>query len=141
MNAVIYPVYFHRNFERRWATRMAEAEPRRLRREGTDTCECGNVVGVPRSFGHLPIGITHEIAADRELILLAGNPSGGISMTLQFPNHSRSYDRTRQAVRFWGYDTSIEYSFFVTVDALQRVEPHLRRDEEAFSARSMPIVI
>ena len=60
MNAVIYPVYFHRNFERRWATRMAEAEPRRLRREGTDTCECGNVVGVPRSFGHLPIGITHE---------------------------------------------------------------------------------
>jgi len=73
-----------------------------------------------------------KIAADRELILLAGNPSGGISMTLQFPNHSRSYDRTRQAVRFWGYDTSIEYSFFVTVDALQRVEPHLRRDEEGF---------
>jgi hypothetical protein len=53
-------------------------------------------------------------------------------MTLQFPNHSRSYDRTRQAVRFWGYDTSIEYSFFVTVGALERVEPHLRRDEEGF---------
>src|SRR5258708_1570740 len=53
-------------------------------------------------------------------------------MTLQFPNHSRSYDRTRQAVRFWGYDTSIEYSFFVTVDALARVEPHLRREEEGF---------
>jgi len=46
-------------------------------------------------------------------------------VTLQFPNHSRSYDRTRQAVRFWGYDTSIEYSFFVTVDALERVEPRL----------------
>ena len=53
-------------------------------------------------------------------------------MTLQFPNHSRSFDRTRQAVRFWGYDTSIEYSFFVTVDALEPVEPHLRRDEEGF---------
>jgi hypothetical protein len=26
---------------------------------------------------------------------------GRMSMTLQFPNHSRSYDRTRQAVRFW----------------------------------------
>ena len=53
-------------------------------------------------------------------------------MSLTFPNHSRSYDRTRQAVRFWGYDTSIEYSFFVTVDALERVEPHLRHDEEGF---------
>jgi uncharacterized protein DUF1488 len=53
-------------------------------------------------------------------------------MTLQFPNHSRSYDRTRQAVRFWGYDTSIEYSFFVTVGALERVEPHLRHDEDGF---------
>jgi hypothetical protein len=53
-------------------------------------------------------------------------------MTLQFPNHSRSYDRTRQAVRFWGYDTSIEYSFFVTIGALERVAPHLRRDEEGF---------
>jgi hypothetical protein len=53
-------------------------------------------------------------------------------MTLQFPNFSRSYDRTRQAVRFWGYDTSIEYSFFVTVGALQRVEPLLTRDEAGF---------
>jgi Protein of unknown function (DUF1488) len=53
-------------------------------------------------------------------------------VTLKFPNYSRSYDRTRQAVRFWGYDTSIEYSFFVTVDALERVDPHLRRDEEGF---------
>jgi hypothetical protein len=62
----------------------------------------------------------------------AAGGQGRICMTLQFPNHSRSYDRTRQAVRFWGYDTSIEYSFFVTVDALERVEPHLRRDEEGF---------
>jgi hypothetical protein len=53
-------------------------------------------------------------------------------MTLKFPNHSRSYDRTRRAVCLWGYDTSIEYSFFVTVGALERVEPHLRRDEEGF---------
>jgi hypothetical protein len=27
--------------ERRWATRMAGAKPRRSRREGRDTCECG----------------------------------------------------------------------------------------------------
>jgi len=50
-------------------------------------------------------------------------------MTLQFPNHSRSYDRTRRAVRFWGYDTALEYSFFVTIDALQMVEPRLKHDE------------
>jgi hypothetical protein len=63
---------------------------------------------------------------------MARNLDGRISMTLQFPNHSRSYDRTRQAVRFWGYDTSMEYSFFVTVDALERMEPRLKRDEEGF---------
>lgn len=53
-------------------------------------------------------------------------------MPLQFPNLSRSYDQTRRAVRFWGYDTSMEYSFFVTVDALEQVEPRLKRDEEGF---------
>jgi hypothetical protein len=47
MNAIIYPIDFHRDFERRWATRMAGAKPRRSRREGTDTCECGNVVTAP----------------------------------------------------------------------------------------------
>jgi hypothetical protein len=45
MNAIIYPVYFHRNFERRWATRMTGLEPRRSRPEGADTCACRNVVG------------------------------------------------------------------------------------------------
>jgi hypothetical protein len=59
-------------------------------------------------------------------------PGDPVHMTLKFPNHSRSYDRTRQAVRFWGYDTSIEYSFFVTVDALEKVQPRLRHDEEGF---------
>jgi hypothetical protein len=57
---------------------------------------------------------------------------GGKRMPLKFPNQSRSYYRTRRAVRFWGYDTSTEYSFFVTVDALQRMEPHLRHDEGGF---------
>lgn len=53
-------------------------------------------------------------------------------MPLQFPNPSRSYDQTRRAVRFWGYDTSMEYFFFVTVDAHEQVEPRLKRDEEGF---------
>ena len=38
-------------------------------------------------------------------------------MALIFPNASRSYDQTRDAVRFWGYQSSIECSFFVTTGA------------------------
>ena len=40
-------------------------------------------------------------------------------MSLTFPNPSRSYDATRRAVRFWGYDSSMEASFFVSADALK----------------------
>ena len=42
-------------------------------------------------------------------------------MTLNFPNRSRSYDATRRAVRFWGYDGALEVSFFVDDDALLRI--------------------
>jgi hypothetical protein len=50
------------------------------------------------------------------------------NIAISFPNRSRSYDATRQAVRFWGYDRSMESSFFVTADALDRIQPNLRRD-------------
>ena len=50
-------------------------------------------------------------------------------MALNFPNRSRSYDATRRAVRFWGYDSAIESSFFVTEDALKRIQPGMRLDE------------
>jgi hypothetical protein len=53
-------------------------------------------------------------------------------MSLTFPNHSRSYDRTRDAVRFWGYQSSMECSFFVTVEALKRVQPSLQMSETGF---------
>ena len=49
-------------------------------------------------------------------------------MPINFPNSSRSYDATRRAVRFWGYDRSMESSFFVTADALNRIQPNLRFD-------------
>ena len=42
-------------------------------------------------------------------------------MDLNFPNDSRSYDATRRAVRFWGYDGPMEVSFFVTAEALQKL--------------------
>jgi hypothetical protein len=49
---------------------------------------------------------------------------------LNFPNQSRVFDPTRRAVRFWGHDSAMEWSFFVTEDALRR---------RACCARSMPI--
>jgi len=51
---------------------------------------------------------------------------------IEFPNHSRSYDQTRRAVRFWGYDSAIEASFFIEEDALRRIQPDTRRDESGF---------
>ena len=50
-------------------------------------------------------------------------------MTLSFPNRSRFFDSTRRAVRFWGHDTAMEASFFVTEEALKRVQPDMRFDE------------
>ena len=50
-------------------------------------------------------------------------------MTLSFPNSSRSFDATRRAVRFWGYDSAMEASFFVTEDALKRVQPSMFFDQ------------
>lgn len=44
-------------------------------------------------------------------------------MTLHFPNQSRSYDSRRQAVRFWGHDGAMEAAFFVTEEALKRLQP------------------
>ncbi len=51
-------------------------------------------------------------------------------MALNFPNPSRSYDPTRHAVRFWGHDSAMETSFFVTEEALKRIQPNMNRDEE-----------
>jgi len=51
-------------------------------------------------------------------------------MTLSFPNQSRVYDATRRAVRFWGYDSAMEASFFVTEDALKQIEPNTRFDAD-----------
>jgi hypothetical protein len=50
-------------------------------------------------------------------------------MALNFPNASRSYDTTRHAVRFWGYDSAMEMSFFVMADALRRLQPGVPTDE------------
>jgi len=48
---------------------------------------------------------------------------------LNFPNESRSFDATRRAVRFWGYDSAIEWSFYMTEDALRHVNPGVSAEE------------
>ena len=50
-------------------------------------------------------------------------------MTLSFPNESRSFDGTRRAVRFWGYDSAMEAAFFVSEAALKSIQPDMRLDE------------
>src|ERR1700749_915553 len=56
----------------------------------------------------------------------------GHNQMINFPNHSRSYDATRRAVRFWGHDSAIEASFFISEDALKRIQPNARLDESGF---------
>jgi hypothetical protein len=55
-------------------------------------------------------------------------------MTLAFPNRSRFYDATRQAVRFWGHDSAMEWTFFVDADALKRIQPDMSFDEAGLLA-------
>jgi hypothetical protein len=51
---------------------------------------------------------------------------------IEFPNHSRSYDQTRRAVRFWGHDSELEATFFIEEGALRRIQPDARPDESGF---------
>ena len=48
---------------------------------------------------------------------------------IDFPNHSRSFDATRRVVRFWGHDSAIEAAFFISQDALTRIQPGVQLDE------------
>lgn len=52
-------------------------------------------------------------------------------MSLSFPNLMRAYDGTRHAVRFWGHDSAMEACFFVSEEALRRVEPGMSPDEDS----------
>ena len=59
-------------------------------------------------------------------------------MTIRFPNQSRSYVAGRRAVRFWGYDSAMEASFYVSEEALKLIQPDVALDEadmlDAFDA-------
>lgn len=53
-------------------------------------------------------------------------------MALNFPNGSRSYDARRNLVRFWGYDSAVEISFFVEVGALCKLNPQTSNAEAGY---------
>ncbi len=48
---------------------------------------------------------------------------------MNFPNPSRSFDASKNRVRFWGYDSAIEITFFVDVAVLQKLNPELNLAE------------
>ena len=48
---------------------------------------------------------------------------------LSFPNQSRVFEPSRRAVRFWGYVSAMEWSFFVTEEALRQLQPSMGHDE------------
>jgi len=53
-------------------------------------------------------------------------------MALSFPNPSCSFDAAKNRVRFWGYDSIIEVSFFVEVGALEKLCPEMTNVEAGF---------
>ena len=53
-------------------------------------------------------------------------------MTLSFPNPSRSLDTSRDCICFWGYDETIEVSFFLEVSALRKLFPKLTDTADGF---------
>jgi hypothetical protein len=59
------------------------------------------------------------------------------NMAINFPIRSCSYDARRRAVRFWGYDRSMESSFFMMADALKQMQPNLHSMRPNFCVLSI----
>jgi Protein of unknown function (DUF1488) len=53
-------------------------------------------------------------------------------MKLSYPNPCRSFDASSRRVCFWGYDRTIEISFFVEMEALKRLCPDMSCVESGF---------
>lgn len=56
----------------------------------------------------------------------------GTMMRLSFPNQARSFDDSKNRVCFWGYDKTIEVTFFVEVEALKQLYPKLNEAEAGY---------
>lgn len=53
-------------------------------------------------------------------------------MTIKFPNPSRSFDESKRSVHFWGYDQTMEVSFYVEAEALKKLSPEMDNAEPGF---------
>lgn len=53
-------------------------------------------------------------------------------MTLNFPNESRSYDARKNRIRFWGYDSALEISFFIEIGVLHKLAPPKGNAEDGY---------
>ncbi|MEJ1298743.1 MAG: DUF1488 domain-containing protein [Candidatus Sedimenticola sp. (ex Thyasira tokunagai)] len=53
-------------------------------------------------------------------------------MKLHFPNPSRSFDESHNRVLFWGYDKTMEVSFYLETAALKRLCPMMNNAEAEF---------
>jgi imidazolonepropionase-like amidohydrolase len=58
-------------------------------------------------------------------------------VTLTFPNKSRSFDESRNAVRFSGYDGMFEVRFLVEANALRTASQPGRSEDECLRAFDM----
>ncbi|MBX4957562.1 DUF1488 domain-containing protein [Rhizobium lentis] len=58
-------------------------------------------------------------------------------MTLTFPNRSRSFDESRDAVRFSGYDGMFEVRFLIEANALRTASQAARSEDECLRAFDM----
>jgi Protein of unknown function (DUF1488) len=86
---------------------------------------------------HSSTSTEHSDGVDPNCCSVAADIGVGVAaigeiQVIDFPNLSRSYDVTRHAVRFWGYDSAIEASFFIDEDALVQMQPGVRPDESGF---------
>jgi Protein of unknown function (DUF1488) len=62
---------------------------------------------------------------------LLGCAPESLTIMLQFPNPSRSYDASRHCVCFWGYDNSREITFMVGDAMLRSLQPGVGSDERS----------
>lgn len=52
-------------------------------------------------------------------------------MSLEFPNQNRSFEPSKNRIRFWGYDGALEITFFVEGAALMKISPDAGLSETA----------
>ncbi len=50
-------------------------------------------------------------------------------MALEFPNNMRSFDDSKSRINFWGYDRTIEVSYFIAADVLNRFKKDVGTQE------------